>query len=72
MFKPHKCQVCGGNLKKGDFLGFMKTPYFINTAIIGTGIQIEGHIRCLEFINHNIIIPERLRLIQMRSMGKAK
>ncbi len=59
-----KCQICEKEVKskkmyEGDFDS-------INTAVLGVYTQLKGHRVCLKNVNNFVVIPNRLRMINIR------
>jgi hypothetical protein len=54
-----KCQICGKEVK-GERLDQM------NGAVIGKYIEIFGHAECLANVNNLVVIPNRVRLAELK------
>lgn len=64
MEEKMKCCICGKEiiskeLYKGDFEA-------INGAVVGDYIEIKGHKTCCQAVDELIVIPNRLRIMNLK------
>jgi hypothetical protein len=59
--EPRKCQICEKKVsaKEWEF-------NWIDGAVLGEYIRIRGHRKCLDNVDILVVVPNRLRLNQMR------
>lgn len=59
-----KCNICGKAVTKAaeKFNGEL---WVVNGAVLGEYITVEGHKTCCENVNQLVVIPNRLRLMNV-------
>ena len=51
-----KCDICGKE---------QQDNWSCNAAVVGEYIEIEGHKDCIEAVDKLVVIPNRLRVLQL-------
>lgn len=64
--KLEKCDICGLEVKPDESYFAGTKRWFINASIVGEPITLEGHKHCMEQVNNLVVIPNRIKLHQMR------
>ncbi len=55
------CNICKKKVHREEFQTWGGW-YSVNAAIVGTYLGIKGHQTCLESVDRQVVIPNRLRL----------
>ena len=68
------CMICGQEVEEAQ-VATPRWEWTINGAVIGKRIDLSGHKICLENLNNLVVIPNRLRLMEIlkrmkEEMGK--